>query len=690
MIMKRFAFVVGAVCMSVAMLAQPTLKIETQDAGIPVQKTMYGLFFEDINYAADGGLYAELVKNRSFEFDNPLMGWTTFGNVQVRDDGPFDRCPHYVRLSYAGHPVMFSGLENEGYFGMGIEEGKQYRFTMWARTAPISKKAKPAKKEFVTFHLCDDDTQGENQMFHDEVIEVIGSEWKKYEVVFTAPKTVTDATLRIYLETWSEDENVEYRKDCCVDLEHISLFPVDTYNNDENGLRADIAQVLADLKPGVLRFPGGCIVEGTTLEQRYQWKNSVGPVENRPVNMNRWNYTFAERQFPDYYQSYGLGFYEFFRFAEEIGAEALPVISCGMACQFQNDPNDKPHAAIKELQPYINDALDLIEFANGPATSKWGKVRADMGHPEPFNLHYLAVGNEQWGDDFIEHLRPFVEQIRAKYPDIKLIGSSGPYSGGEWFNDLWPQMRELGCDLVDEHFYSSETFFENNATRYDNYPREGTKVFAGEYACHGADGKKFNHFNAALVESAFMTGLERNADVVYMATYAPLLAHIQGWQWRPDLVWFDNTRVMRTCSYYVQQLYSVNKGDYVLPAKVDGKPLTGQQQLYASAVRQADEIIVKITNLSKYNQTLNIEFDGLQGAVTGGTLTTLYSSDLMAENTLDDSDKVIPVTANVDMTPCQNPQDYWQKGWYRNDQGNRVFKTSVAGSTFSVFKFKVR
>ena len=251
-------------------------------------------------------------------------------------------------------------------------------------------------------------------------------------------------------------------------------------------------------------------------------------------------------------------------------------------------------------------------------------------------------------------------------------------------------MRDLGCDLVDEHFYSSESFFENNATRYDNYPREGTKVFAGEYACHGADGKKLNHFNAALVESAFMTGLERNADVVYMATYAPLLAHVKGWQWRPDLVWFDNTRIMRSCSYYVQQLYSLNKGDYVLPALVDGKPLTGQQQLYASAVVQGSEIIVKITNLSRYSQTLNIELDGLQGPVTGGTLTTLYSSDAMAENTLDNPDKVVPVTVDVDMAPCLNPQDYWQKGWYTNEQGDRVLKTSVAGSTFSVFKFKIR
>lgn len=645
------------------------LDIDAGAEGIPVQKTMYGLFFEDINYAADGGLYAELVKNRSFEFDNPLMGWNTFGKVTVRDDGPFERCPHYVRLSWSGHQSMVTGLENEGYFGMGIERGKQYRITVWARTAPYGRNRKAAESELVTFHLCDDDTMGENQMFTNTAIEIRGSEWKKYEAVFTAPQTVGDATLRVMLETRSRSWQGD-REDCCVDLEHISLFPVDTYNGDDNGLRRDIAEALAELRPGVLRFPGGCIVEGSTLEQRYQWKNSVGPVENRPINMNRWNYTFPERMYPDYYQSYGLGFFEFFRFAEEIGAEPLPVISCGMACQFQNDEADNPHAPVDGLQPYIDDALDLIEFANGPVTSKWGKVRAEMGHPEPFNMKYLAIGNEQWGEVFIDHLKPFVEQIRARYPEIKLIGSAGPSSGGRDFDYLWPKMRELGCDLVDEHFYSPESFFENNATRYDNYPREGTKVFAGEYACHGSNGKKFNHFNAALMESAFMTGLERNADVVHMATYAPLLAHIKGWQWKPDLVWFDNLRVMRSASYYVQQLYSQNKGDVVLPTMMDGKPMTGQEKMYASTVRQGDEIIVKVANLSDHMQGITLSIGNLKGRIAGGTVTMLHADDPMAENTLDNPDVVKPRTGTLDVD-------------------SPTIVTSVTGRTFAVFKFKV-
>ena len=681
--MKKIVSIAAGLMATIAASAQaPQFRIDAGAAGIPVPHTMYGIFFEDINFAADGGLYGELVKNRSFEFDDPLMGWKRFGEVEVRNDGPFERCPHYVRISYAGHPVMFSGIENEGFFGMGIEKGKEYRFSVWARTSAKSaakkgKKsaAKPAASEWIRVALCDNNTMEEDQRFVIEDIEIIGSEWKKYEVVFTSPKTDPKATLRVTLVS-DTDQEPWYRTDCCVDLEHISLFPVDVYNGDENGLRKDVAQTIADLKPGVFRFPGGCIVEGSTLETRYEWKKSVGPVENRPINMNRWEYTFDYRLFPDYMQSYGLGFYEYFRFAEEMGAEPLPVISVGMACQFQNDEGPGPHAALHELQPYIDDALDLIEFANGPATSKWGKVRADMGHPAPFNLKYLAVGNEQWSDEYVKRLEPFVKQIRAKYPDIKLVGSSGPYRGGEWFEELWPEMRRLGADLVDEHFYAPETFFENNADRYDNYERGGTKVFAGEYACHGADGHKFNHFNAALMEAAFMTGLERNADVVEMATYAPLLAHVEGWQWRPDLIWFDNLSTIKTCSYYVQQLYSLYKGTDVLPLTMDGKPVEGkdgQRRLYASAVKdtKAGEYIVKVANLSEYSQEVEMVFDNLPASHKLGkaTSTSLHSENRIEENTIETPDAVVPVTTDVKVN------------------GNTL-KTRIGGRSFAVYRIK--
>lgn len=663
----------GAAAFALTAAAQPrpqnVMTVDAGNKGIPVQETMYGLFFEDINFAADGGLYAEKIKNRSFEFDDPFMGWEIFGNVKLMNDGPFERNPHYVRLGYPGHPVRFTGLENEGFFGIGVEAGKEYRFTVWARTAGTK------DKEYISFHLTQNATMGEDQMFSHGTIEVDSKEWKKYEAVFTSPVTEPKAAFRIFLEWNGREEDPTQ----AVDLEHISLFPVETFNGHENGLRKDIAETLKALDPGVFRFPGGCIVEGTTLDNRYQWKNSVGPVENRPINVNRWNYSFAHRLFPDYFQSYGLGFYEYFLFAEEIGAEPLPVISCGMACQFQNDPAWHPHAEMDELECFVQDAVDLIEFANGDVDTKWGKVRAEMGHPEPFNLKYIGVGNEQWGKEYPERLEVFIKAIRAKYPDINIIGSSGPYRGGEWFDDLWAAMRTMDVQLVDEHYYAGESFFERNADRYDSYPRTGPKVFAGEYACHGSDNKKWNHFNAALVEAAFMTGIERNADVVYMATYAPLLAHVEGWQWRPDLVWFDNLNVMRSCSYYVQQLYATNKGTHVLPITMEGKVVAGkdgQKQLYASVVKDVEkkQYIVKVANLSYYSQEINIGFDNLPRKHKLGeeiTCTSLHSDSNIAENTIENPDQVVPVTVPVR-----------KEEWKDNN-----LRTRIGPKTFAVYTF---
>ncbi len=271
------------------------------------------------------------------------------------------------------------------------------------------------------------------------------------------------------------------------------------------------------------------------------------------------------------------------------------------------------HVPLDSLQPYIDDALDLIEFANGDTLTTWGSVRASMGHPAPFGLKFIGVGNEQWGPEFVERLEPFVKAIRARYPDVKIVGSSGPSASGDKFDYLWPEMTRLGADLVDEHYYAPETFFLSGATRYDNYSRKGPHVFAGEYACHGT-GKKYNHFNAALLEAAFMTGLERNADIVDMATYAPLFAHIEGWQWRPDMIWFDNLRSVPTASYYVQQLYATHRGERVLPLTLDGKPLTGadsQHGLYATATSDGDTYIIKVVNTSDEPRDITIDFRGL-------------------------------------------------------------------------------
>jgi len=631
-----------------AMAADHLLEVKANKLGAPVQSTMYGLFFEDINYAADGGLYAEKVKNRSFEFCDPLLGWQAFGRVEVKDDGPFERCPHYVVLSAPQHRETRTGLTNEGFFGIGVKKGEAYRFSVWAKA--------PKGNSAIRVQLIDENTMADNQTFESKKIDVGSSEWKKYTVEMKSNRTMNKAKLRIFLSS-----------DNPVALEHVSLFPKNTFRGHENGLRQDLAQALADIHPGVLRFPGGCIVEGYNLETRYQWKNSVGPVENRPTNNNRWESTFEHRYFPDYYQSYGLGFFEFFQFAEEVGAEPLPVISCGLSCQFQNSITDpKAHVPLDQLDPYIQDALDLVEFANGDPSTPWGKVRADMGHPEPFNLKFLGVGNEQWDYDakhsptkqdapvFTERLKKFSDALRAKYPYLKLIGTTGPNSEGWDFDLLQPRMKELKVDLYDEHYYRNEEWFLSHGLRYDVYDRKGPRVFAGEYACHGK-GKKWNHYETSLYEAAHMTGIERNADLVHMATYAPLLAHVEGWQWRPDMVWFDNTRMFKSVSYYVQQMYAQNKGTHVLSLTMDKQPVAGQDGqdgLFASAVwdKDAQEVIVKVVNTSSQPQGITLSLAGLKNATAATTL-TLQCNNMDAENTLDEPEKITPKAGTATVTP---------------------------------------
>ena len=638
--MKKYKSLLAVLALAAgsALQAQTNeLVIQAGKPGAEIQPTMYGLFFEDINYAADGGLYAELVKNRSFEFPQHFMGWKTFGKVSLKDDGPFERNPHYVRLAYAGHPHKQTGLDNEGFFGIGIKKGAEYRFSVWAR---VAEGETPAK---IRVELADTKSMNEQQAFATADVTVDSKEWKKYQVILKPEVTNPKAILRIFLASRQT-----------VDLEHISLFQVDTWQGHENGLRKDLVQALADIKPGVFRFPGGCIVEGTDIASRYDWKKSVGMVENRPLNENRWQYTFPHRFFPDYYQSYGLGFYEFFQLSEEIGAEPLPVLSCGLACQFQN-PNMDAHVPLCDLESYIQDALDLIEFANGAVDTPWGKIRADMGHPAPFNLKLIGIGNEQWGKEYPEHLEPFVKAIRKKYPDIKIVGSSGPDSEGEQFDYLWPEMKSLKADLVDEHFYRPEAWFLSQGARYDNYDRKGPKVFAGEYACHGK-GKKWNHFHASLLEAAFMTGLERNADIVHMATYAPLFAHVEGWQWRPDMIWFDNLNSVCTVSYYVQQLFATHKGTNVLSLTMNKKPVTGaegQNGLFASAVcdKNKNEIIVKVVNTSGKKQSLSLIFNGLKKkeVLSGARCIKLSSTGMDKDNTIENPLAIIPQETSLDV-----------------------------------------
>ena len=642
-----------AVLVSLNASAQHQFTVNAKKLGAPIQSTMYGIFFEDINFGADGGLYAEMVENRSFEFPQQLMGWNTFGKVQVNDANPaFDRNPHYVTLKESGHRDKFTGLENRGFFGMGLKKGMDYHFSVYARTAGSSQ----IRVELVG---SDDEVMTKQQ------IAIAGNNWKKYTVTLKSPKTDAKGLMRIYLEGKGS-----------VDLDHVSLFPADAW---KGLLRADLVKDLKDLNPGVFRFPGGCIVEGTDLNSRYQWKNSVGPAENRPLNENRWNYTFPHRLFPNYYQSYGLGFHEFFLLSEEIGAQALPVLSCGLACQFQNDDKDEAvcHVAVDDLQPYIDDALDLIEFANGGTDTKWGKLRADMGHPAPFNLQQIGVGNEQWGPLYPVRLEKFMKAIRAKYPKMKIVGTSGPSpddNDGKQFSYGWEQMKKLKADLVDEHYYRDQDWFMNNVTRYDNYDRKGPKVFAGEYACHvKEDPADFptakNVFEAALAEAAIMTGFERNADIVHMATYAPLFAHVEGWQWRPDLIWMDNLTTVRTPNYYVQQLYGQNPGTHVLSLLEGKKPVTGQDGLCASAVydKNTNGYIVKMTNTSTAPKEVVITFKGIK-SLGNGKVTTLHADRMDAANTIEKKNNVVPKTADVQA------------------DGN-VLRTTIPAKTFAVYRF---
>ena len=662
--MKLRQLLLGTMLMTAAGLSAQdnVITVQTAKPGAPVQPTMYGIFFEDINFAADGGLYAELVKNRSFEFTpDHLLGWQAFGKVEIKNDGPFDKNPHYARLRSTGHGDWWTGLVNEGFFGIGVERDKEYRFSVYARVPE-------GKTQMLRVQLIEPYTNEEHQEFTSADIKVTSRDWQKYTVVLKSRKTADKAQLRLFLC----DENGRSGSGM-MDVEHVSLFPVDTWMGHENGMRKDLAQALADMKPGIFRFPGGCIVEGVTLENRYNWKNSVGPVENRPLNKNRWECTFNYRYYPDYFQSYGLGFYEFFLLSEEIGSEPLPVLNVGMACQFQN--NDRAHApaTVEGLQEYIDDCNDLIEFANGSTDTKWGKLRADMGHPKPFNMKFLGIGNEQWGEPYFKRVKIVADAVRKAHPEIKIIGTSGPDAEGHNFEIGWEAMKRQKADLVDEHFYRPISWFQNEWQRYDKYDRKGPKVFAGEYACHDR-GKKYNHAGASIYEAAFMTGLERNADIVHMATYAPLFSHVDGWQWRPDMIWYDNLRVACSASYCVQALFAQNKGTNVLPVKNSNFPQKGEDGVLASAVWDKDkqEVIVKVANTCNEQKLVNIVLEGVK-KISSASVITLDLSQYDQENTVDNPHLIEPKESKVESI---------------SPQGGNAIALSLPAKSFYVYKIK--
>ncbi|MEV0305078.1 alpha-L-arabinofuranosidase C-terminal domain-containing protein [Streptomyces prasinus] len=518
-----------------------TITVDPRAEGAAIGDTMYGVFFEDINRAADGGLYAELVQNRSFEYstaDNgsytPLTSWTAGGTAEVRDDSGRlnERNRNYLALE-AG-----SSVTNAGYnTGVRVEQGKRYDFSVWARAGSGS-----------TLTVTLKDAAG--ALANARRVTVKGG-WARYEATFTAARTSNRGRLAV-------------ASSGAAALDMVSLFPRDTYKGRQNGLRKDLAEKIAALKPGFVRFPGGCLVNtgsmddyseesGWQRKRAYQWKDTVGPVEERATNANFWGYN----------QSYGLGYYEYFRFAEDVGAMPLPVVPALVTGCGQNRATDDEEL----LGRHIQDTLDLIEFANGPADSTWGKVRTEMGHRKPFGLTHVGVGNEEnLPREFYARFERFRAAIEAEYPDITVVSNSGPDDTGTTFDTLWQLNRDGDVDMVDEHYYNSPRWFLQNNDRYDSYDRGGPKVFLGEYASQG------NAWKNGLAEAAFMTGLERNADIVELASYAPLLANEDYVQWSPDMIWFNNHASWGSANYEVQKLFMTNTGDRVVPSKASGTP----------------------------------------------------------------------------------------------------------------------
>jgi len=549
-------FLLSGLAGGVLLAQDVTLTVDVAKPSHAVSPRLIGIFLEDINFGVDGGLNAELVKNGSFEFPDGLMGWSVVGDdassttVEIRADAPaFAANPHYLLVNSTTSGGK-SGVENEGFRGMGVRAGERYHFSAAARTQSESP---------IGLRVTLVDENGEALATAE--LPAIDAAWSERSAKLTPSRTAAKARLRIAL---AEPGRVA--------LDMVSLYPQNTWRNRPHGLRADLVEALANLKPAFFRFPGGCIVEGSRLADRYQWKLTIGDRPERRLNFNRWNTVFRHRPTPDYYQSQGIGFFEYFQLAEDIGAEPLPILHCGMACQFQSGEL----VPLEQLQPYVDDALDLVEFANGPPTSEWGAKRAAQGHAAPFGLKLLGVGNEQWGPEYFERYAIFDKALKEKHPEIELVAAAGPFPNDAHFHYAWPRLRALDADIVDEHCYAMPDWFLRSATRFDGYDRKGPKVFMGEYAAQSVDitsPDNRNNLRCALAEAAFLTGIERNSDVVVMSAYAPLLGHVDAWQWRPNLIWFDNLHVVLTPNYHVQQLFSLHRGDVVLPLELtDTRP----------------------------------------------------------------------------------------------------------------------
>jgi alpha-L-arabinofuranosidase len=543
-----------------------------------ISNSLIGVFFEDINYAADGGLYAELVQNRGFEYSlsdkkgndktwTHTKAWEVSGeNATLSIDSLYPVHPNNKYYAILETGEKRAGLINEGFDGIPIEAGDKYDFSVFARTMD-------GKTGILKIRLI-----GKNgEIYGESGTLIISGDWQKYNTVIIAEKTVTDAKLEIVPQMSGS-----------IALDIISLFPQNTYKGRKNGLRPDLAKAIAGLKPRFVRFPGGCIVHGDGLANIYRWKNTIGPLEARKPERNLWGY----------HQSYGLGFFEYFQFCEDIGAEPLPVVAAGVPCQNSSTggAGQQGGIPISEMDSYVQDVLDLVEYANGDTTTTWGKKRADAGNPEPFNLKYIGIGNEDLiSHIFEERFTLIYDAVTEKHPEITVIGTAGPFSEGADYREGWEIASKLQIPIVDEHYYKSPGWFINNQDFYDKYDRSKSRVYLGEYASWG------NTLYNALAEAKYLTGIERNGDVVIMSSYAPLLAKENNTQWRTDLIFFNNTEVKPTVNYYVQQLYSQHAGDIYIPnnMKLSNNQDGIRERIAASVVQdsESNDIIVKLVNI---------------------------------------------------------------------------------------------
>lgn len=612
-----------------------TVTVQAGSEGKPISGTLFGIFFEDLNYAADGGLYAEMVQNRSFEYSSrDVPGWHAFtGWEVVQRDGGTGR--YYIGDARPLHPnnpqyLEFhceatrqgssAGISNSGFGGMVFKAGQKYDFTVFARQQPRTNFSLEVRLE-----SRDGTLRGQAE------IPALTQEWKQYKVTLEAEADDSDGRLVVLARG---SRGVVY-------LDMVSLFPQKTFRGRPNGLRADLGETLAALKPKFVRFPGGCLAHGDGLNNIYNWKDTVGPVEQRKAQKNIWRY----------HQTVGLGYFEYFQFCMDIGAEPVPVVAAGVSCQNSDRywGVGQQAIALDEMDDYVQDVLDLIEWANGPADSRWGAKRAAAGRVEPFRLKYLAVGNEDAQTPaFRERFKIIYDAVKAKYPEITVIGNVGPAPDGEDFEAGWAFARELGLELVAEHYYRSPDWFLNNLGRYDGYDRRKGKVFVSEYAAH--DTGRRTTLRAALAEAAFMTGLERNGDVVEMACYAPLLGKIGNTQWNPNLIYFTNERIIPTISYYVQRMFGEHCGDLYLP--VDVSDSGGDGSLAVSCVRDSKTgmLIVKLVNTGEAPKPLRIELAEAEGIATRGVKTAL-SGEPMAVNDADNPQRVVPETSVISVGP---------------------------------------